>query len=449
MQQATIGNTVRPGQTLYTRTKARKVSSVNRFEAVLLMAMIIFQPLEDEFIIIQGRSFMFLLIAFITAYAFTVRLHRFPPLLHFWSTWTYIIFIGMALLVESMMLGYGLGGPFRLGMSLLGSLAMAMLITNTSMLRLAVLAFWLRGIWLALLYFINSYGLAAEASVATFHQAEIVRENVMHAMGVRINLNVAAFVMLISVVLGILHLTRVRSSRFLRVANIVISGILLLSIALTMSRTAMAGLFVSVFYLVATETRMKANRVRILGVLAVLGVIFSFLIPEAAWLRISSGVEEGAFDSRRGLYEIALIYLPEYFASGIGYEGFFGEWGQNSLFAYGDRVRGTHNGFLQVMIYWGIVPALVHLFFWLRIYLDIRKYKNRDEFYTISIFFVMMASLFLLTKSEVFSKQLTLLMGFLFGYLNVKYLETRSRDTALRNQRRAEVASRKVIPARR
>jgi O-Antigen ligase len=99
--------------------------------------------------------------------------------------------------------------------------------------------------------------------------------------------------------------------------------------------------------------------------LAVGGLI---LVPGAVLSRFSLSMEtpSGKMEARGRIYKAAIDHLPDYIILGVGAGNFAGPWGrQSQYFDHGFKgiqggVKGAHNVFIQVTIFWGL-PALVML----------------------------------------------------------------------------------------
>jgi O-antigen ligase len=85
-------------------------------------------------------------------------------------------------------------------------------------------------------------------------------------------------------------------------------------------------------------------------------------VPDAIWSRVafSTEVDEGGrMEARARLYTAAIEHFDEYVITGVGAGNFWESWGVSNGFSrqYSTsmRVLGSHNIFVQVTIYWGLV----------------------------------------------------------------------------------------------
>jgi hypothetical protein len=139
------------------------------------------------------------------------------------------------------------------------------------------------------------------------------------------------------------------------------------------------------------------------------------LIPQAVWERMSFSTdsEGGTIEGRARVYTAAVEYLPEYIVAGVGAGNFWGDWGSQTDFAHGLGVTGTHNGFLQVAIYWGLAGLLGLLWIIWRAYRCLPRHDGKDPLLLCLIGVSLSLCLVLMTIHNLYSKEFAIGLGLL------------------------------------
>jgi hypothetical protein len=90
-----------------------------------------------------------------------------------------------------------------------------------------------------------------------------------------------------------------------------------------------------------------------------------FLVPNAIWSRMAVETAERHKDARVSFYESAARSVNDYWFMGVGEGNYYKKWGFQNGFAHQNLdttvVYGVHNGYLQVLIFWGSIALLAFL----------------------------------------------------------------------------------------
>lgn len=149
----------------------------------------------------------------------------------------------------------------------------------------------------------------------------------------------------------------------------------------------------------------------------VLGLGVYALVPNAVWSRMefSTQVNNGQMESRAKLYTNALNRLPDYILSGVGAGNYWGDWGTKMGFAPRAHVKGAHNTFIQIAIYWGIFGLFAYLLILWFVYRAIPSRCGRDELAVAMVGLMVSLSTLLLQSHNFSDKPFALGMGLLIG----------------------------------
>ena len=149
----------------------------------------------------------------------------------------------------------------------------------------------------------------------------------------------------------------------------------------------------------------------------VLGLGIYMLVPDAVWSRMkfSTEVNNGHMESRAKLYTTALNRLPDYIVFGVGAGNYYGSWGAENGFAARDHVKGAHNVFIQIAIFWGLFGLLAYLLILWCVYRAIPLRCGRDELAVALVGLIVSLGTLLLQSHNFQDKPFALCVGMLVG----------------------------------
>jgi hypothetical protein len=324
-------------------------------ERFLLFVTVIVLPLESHVRIVPGVSTLFFLFAVLAAY---VALFRSRCVDRIWMHPVFLaayVFTGICVALESVspLSEYGKVVSFVLMIG--GAVLVASLCRDRAALKVCLYAHIGAALWLGAVMFLTSYGTLSGLAANDFGQASNARWAAFKDAPIQGNLNAFA---LHCVQGGIVALAFTLTSVGIRNRNF-FAGIgifCLVASSLPMSRGAIVNAAVSCAVMVKAYGIKEGRTWLLAGLVAMSAVL---LVPGAIWSRMEVMTKEGHMESRMSFYEAAMQHVDDYWFTGVGAGNFFQMWGFNHGFAhFTDNtyvVYGVHNGFLQVMIYWGLI----------------------------------------------------------------------------------------------
>jgi hypothetical protein len=367
------------------------------------------QDYDEYFPPIAGFSILFVAFSTLTGY---VLLNRINALAKVWrhplfcATYT---LLGLGFLIESLHPPSSYIETIRIGQMVAGAVMVACLCRDRQALRLSIFGFLIAGIWVSVFVFLRSYGVLYVADVTNFSEATWVRSEVFGQMPRGTNPNtLATFCVLGSVVaLGLALTTSLPYRRYLLLG---ISLFCLVANFLTLSRSgAVIVIISSTAIIFASEVRWYKT-VPLAGAMVVIVMIW---VPHAVWSRMafSTQADEDRQEGRARVYTTSIKTLPEYWMIGVGAERFYKFWALENGF----QGTGSHNCFIQVTIYWGLLGLLALVAIIWQAYRCLPK-RYGDDAMALCLLGIAI-SLFLLMQvmHNLYIKELSLGLGILVG----------------------------------
>jgi hypothetical protein len=344
-----------------------KFAPTTRVEHLLLLLTIVLIPLEEYIPSIGGFSFMFLVFALSSIYVMTKRFRSIARVYNhpvFLASY-FLIFISVVLETYSPFAKYN--DISRIALMFIGAVVIATLCRDIRALRVCILGYILVAIWVSLYLFLSMYGTLQGATATDFDEASKIRAGLDASIGLNLNYYPILIAPGVAAAMAIALTSR---SAFIRYSLFGIMTFGFIASFLTLSRGGTAAMLITCMAVVLTYVR--ANRgasfqrfIQIIAVILGLGMCLLLWVPHSVFARLtvpSSGRYEEPSEARTRLYNAALAHLPEYGLMGVGAGNFWGHWGRRSGFLFSEAriVRGAHNGFVQITIFWGL-PGLLSL----------------------------------------------------------------------------------------
>jgi O-Antigen ligase len=343
----------------------RKCTPTTRVEHLLLLLNILLLPLENYIPTVRGFSCTFLLFAISSIYIMT---QRFRSIAYVWNHQVFLasyFLILMSLVLEAASPYASYQEPLRVAQMFVGAVVIATLCRDIRALKVCILGYILLGILMSVYLFLACYGTLQGATATDFNEASTIRGEMDDTLGMNLNAYPFFIAQGVAAALAIALMSR---SAFTRYSLFGIIAVGFIVSFLPLSRSGTAAMLVTCMAVVLAYVR--ANRgasfqrfIRIIAVILGLGMCTLLWVPPAVFARLtlpSATPYEQSSDPRVRLYDAALAHLPEYWLVGVGVGNFWGPWGKQSQYQRNGRVLGTHNYFIQIMIYSGL-PGLLSL----------------------------------------------------------------------------------------
>jgi hypothetical protein len=338
-------------------------------ERLLLMVTAIIIPLEGYLPFLRqylpsfdGMSVPYLMFAILACYALFGRPKALARTLHhpvFLAAFA-LILLGFVIEFTHDLARYT--HLTRMASMFVAAMVVASLCRDRRALLACISGYLISGVVVGILFFFTSYGTLRTATSTDFQEASQVRAEVF--TDIEGNLNELAFstaqAAALALALALTARSPLRRKLFFGLA--LFCGI---ATFLPMSRGGMVIVGASCS---AVMYMYGVRNVRVILVATALAVGGLILVPGAVLSRFSLSMEtpSGKMEARGRIYKAAIDHLPDYIILGVGAGNFAGPWGMQSQ--YFDRgfkekrggVKGAHNAFIQVTIFWGL-PALVML----------------------------------------------------------------------------------------
>jgi O-antigen ligase len=120
-------------------------------------------------------------------------------------------------------------------------------------------------------------------------------------------------------------------------------------------------------------------------------------------------------EARARIYTAAVEHFPEYALTGVGVGNFWGAWGRHSNYAYGRGVLGSHNVFIQVTIYWGLIGLLALIAVVWQAYRCLPRHCGSDTLSLQLLGISVAVLIWALTMHNLYAKEFSLVLGLLVG----------------------------------
>ena len=327
------------------------------------MTTIILLPLQSNLPKFGEASFLFIIFGVSMYYLVLFRPGVLGRMLPHPVILAGFAFVGIGLLME-----FVHGSPGSLWqvrsyfMMFIGATLIASLSRDRQALRSGLYALMLAGVWVSGFLLLTVYGDLSSADSSNYLEATAVRGRTITESSLEDSWSTVAFFTaqgaVVALALGMTTKARLRHYVFLATG-----AFCAIATFLTMSRSGILVLVVAAAAVLYVHGIMRA---RVIKVAVIFGVVILLWVPEVVFNRLTITSERTPsryVDGRRDVYNAVIENLPEYVLTGVGVNHFYGDWGMRTGFRIGRRagVKGTHNIFAQVTVYWGLLALLALL----------------------------------------------------------------------------------------
>lgn len=412
-QSSRLDERTATGRRLFDTSTGLPQLRTTRTERFLLLTSIVILPLQDHFPPVAGMSISFLIFAALAVYIILNRPRMLGKIWHhpvFCAAYGFII-IGVLLEFSSPLSRYD--EIIRFALMILGAVSIAVLCRDRSALAAGLYGYIAAGLWVAVMLYTTSYGSLQEIRAEDFTEASKARAEAFGDKPVAANIDGLAFVCVQGAIVAFALCLSDRWKHW-RLHLLGVTAFCLIASFLPMSRGAvLMGLmsFGAMFY----TCGIRYGKALIFA--CVLGLGVYALVPTAVWSRMefSTQVNNGQMEARARLFTNALDRLPEYIVSGVGAGNYWGDWGSKKGFAKQSHVKGAHNTFIQIAIYWGLFGLLTFLMILWCIYRAIPLRCGRDELAVALVGLLVSLSALLFQSHNFYDKPFALGIGLLIG----------------------------------
>ena len=353
-------------------------------DRLLLVAFIVFLPLQADIPTLGGASITFIIIGLSGAYLAILKSNTLMKVFKHPVFLAGFAFAAAGLCMEFVHDSgeYSIG--IRIGLMVLGGIIVASLCRDRKALRFAAYGYCMAGVIVSIILILSVYGSLTLASTSAtgedFKEAQQARSEAFTESASDADINLLGFHCAQGVVaalaLGLTAGSALRRNLFLALGTL-----MLLATFLPMSRGAVTILVVSCGA-VAYSFGIFRPKLIIAGGILLLGVFM--LVPDIVFDRFKFSLEgdevTGKTESRARLYNAAFEELPDYIIAGVGKTDFYGEWGYSTEFwdSRNKVVVGPHNCFVITLVFWGLPGILTLLTMVLNAYRAFPKFAKGD-----------------------------------------------------------------------
>lgn len=394
--------------------RSRHASTTSLCERALLFLAIILLPAENHFKFIPGFSLPFVIFGTMALYVVVARSSEFidaacQPV--FLAAYVFIV-LGSLLEFGHRSPDYGEVG--RIAQMIIGAILIASICRDLEALRAAWYGYLIAGGWLSILLCMTTYGVLNAAATTNFHDASMLRQQAFGESPLEANLNSMAFGAGQGAVVALCWALATRAPA-LRVLAIGAGLLCVVGAFLPLSRGGVVIMMIScgsVMYAYG----LRHGKAILMAML--LGVTIMAVVPQSVWSRMSFTFEEhdGKREGRALVYKTAIDHLPEYVFTGVGAGNFWSSWGRGTAFAdHKGRVSGSHNGLLQVTLYWGVLGLMALLLIYWRAYRCVPRFCKRETAALGLVGIGVSLLLFSMVIHNLYAKEFSLGLGLLAG----------------------------------
>jgi hypothetical protein len=382
-------------------------------ERVFLFTTIVALPTENHFTFLPGFSLIFLLFGAIALY---VVVFRFSELLQTVCHPLFLaafLFLGYGVLMELTHDNASYGELFRVAQMIVGAVLLATICRDWPALRSACRGYLIAGVFLSALLFFTSYGALSQATTTNFQEASELRVSAFENNPLEANLNSMAFGAGQAAVVALGWALAAHGSLH-RNLYLIAGVICMIGSFLPLSR---GGVAITIAACASVMYAFGLRHGKPLLIAVLVGGAVLMWVPQSVWSRMSFSFEEreGKVEGRARVYGTAIDHLPEYVLTGIGAGNFWSAWGLKTELNTGGRVTGSHNCFIQVTLYWGILGLLALLLIFWQAYRCVPRYSNRDAAALSLVGIAVSLGLYSMVIHSVYAKEFSLGMGLLAG----------------------------------
>jgi O-Antigen ligase len=393
--------------------EAGEIAATSGLERVFLFTTIVALPTENHFTFLPGFSLIFLLFGAIALY---VVFFRFSELLQTVCHPLFLaafLFLGYGVLMELTHDNASYGELFRVAQMIVGAVLLATICRDWPALRSACHGYLIAGVFLSALLFFTSYGALSQATTANFQEASELRASAFENNPLEANLNSMAFGAGQAAVVALAWALAAHGSLH-RNLYLIAGVICMIGSFLPLSR---GGVAITIAACASVMYAFGLRHGKPLLIAVLVGGAVLMWVPQSVWSRMSFSFEEreGKVEGRARVYGTAIDHLPEYVLTGIGAGNFWSAWGLKTELNTGGRVTGSHNCFIQVTLYWGILGLLALVLIFWQAYRCIPRYSNRDAAALSLVGVAVSLGLYSMVIHSVYAKEFSLGLGLLAG----------------------------------
>jgi hypothetical protein len=393
-----------------------------RLEQGLLLVTATMIPLEGYLPSLNGISVPYVMFAILACYALFRRPKALGRTMHHPVFLAAFALILLGLLIEYTHVFAKYTPQIRMGSMFVAAMIIASFCRDRQALLVCFYSYIISGVVLSFLFFFTSYGALEETASDDFAEASRVRTEVFNDPEntlVEGNLNELAASTaqgaVVALALALTAASPLRRKLFFGVA--LFCGV---ATFLPMSRSSMAILTASC---AAVMYMYGVRNVRVILLATALTVGGLTFVPEAVFSRMTIAMEtpSGKLEGRGRVYQAAIHHLPDYILTGVGAGNFSGPWGMQS--EYYDRgfqdkrggVKGAHNAFIQVTIFWGLAALGMLILVVYQAYRCLPRGGGKDIVVLCSYGLALSLLLRMMVAHGLADKQYALGLGFLVG----------------------------------
>ena len=335
------------------------INPTSRIEQLLLGGTIVLLPLQDHLPSLGGFSIIYFLFALSGVYLVLNRPNVLAKTAKHPVFIAAYIFLFVSAVIELSHSHASHSVLLRIVWMIGGGILVGALCRDKQGLRAGVYGYLIAGIWMSVLLFLTSYGALQEATAVDFKEASRVRRDIFEDRPLNANLNLMAFIAAQGAVVALaLTLTAAKSLR--RNLFLGIAALCFVASFLSLSRSgALAAIIAGASVVYACGMRFGKT----ILVAAVIGAGVFTAVPDAVWSRMTFSMEarDGKLEGRARIHKATVAHFSEYVVTGVGAGNFWRGKLREFLSLKSGHVKGAHNCFMQVMIYWGLAGFIAYL----------------------------------------------------------------------------------------
>ncbi len=293
-------------------------------------------------------------------------------------------------------------------------------VSSRENLQWAVRGFIAMGIVFSFILLSSVYNVLAQSIAENAYMASEARALAMAGFAIKVNWNHLALLMSISSLICLHYGSQfgLRSSKGLAFVGLALFiGFSSFSL---MSRTGLVTL------ILGTLVIMRFRKFKISHMIwaATLGVgVFAVTLPDVILKRVTAvNTNTGEKkESRMMLYSVTAKHFSDFLGYGVGVGHYWQHWATSvGLKNIIGKPVGSHNAYLQILIYWGFFPLLLFLGFLFIGFLYAKRLLNeQDPLNQIVILIALALSFSLLFRTNFFDKDLAIGTGLFLASLRL------------------------------
>ncbi|WP_447968814.1 O-antigen ligase family protein [Nitrospira sp. M1] len=393
----------------------RQRCKTTRVEQLLLMITISILPLQIHLPTIGGASILFIMFLIMGSYLLLRRLKFLLIALSHPVFLSGYALIGVGLFMEFINGSTGFYEIARIGFMIIGGIFVASFCRDQKALLYGIYGFLFSSIWLSTLLFLSIYGSLNIAKAENFDEATQLRVRIFEASPIANDLNTMSFLTAQGAVIA-LALALTTKIAYQRYGLLAVTTFCSIATLLPMSRGGTTILIISCAIVVYTYGVKHLN---VLIAIFVLAFGMFIWVPDAIYSRLTftSTPDYGEkIEGRARVYSAAIKHLPDYILTGVGITNFYGEWGKQSGFlSRRGYVSGSHNCFVQVTLYWGLIGLAAFLMIIWQAYRCAPHKIHNDPLRLCLLGAAASVLLLSLCIHQLFAKEFSLILGMLVG----------------------------------